>query len=100
DVRLAAVNAGQLANIAADDSLTAVSALLALQLQIGLAAAAPSIVLADSLEPPDSTAVLSEHPLLPIAAAEASLLSAQRTLALTRRIRFAPSLELGFDTGD
>jgi len=100
DVRLAAVNAGQLENIAADDSLTAVSALLALQLQMGLAADAPSIVLADSLEPPDSTAVLSEHPLLPIAAAEASLHSAQRTLALTRRSRFAPSLELGFDTGD
>jgi outer membrane protein TolC len=33
-------------------------------------------------------------------AAEASLRSAERSLAFARRSRFAPNLELGFDTGD
>ena len=100
DVRLAAVNAGQLDNIAVDDSLAAVSALLALQLQMGLAADEPSIALADSLAPPPVAETPVYHALLPIAAAEASLRSTERSLALTRRSRFAPSLELGFDTGD
>ena len=100
DVRLATVNAGQLENVAIDDSLTALSTLLALQLQMGLAAETPTIVLTDSLEPPSSTEAPGDHPLLPIAVAEASLHSAERSLALTRRSRFAPSLELGFDTGD
>ena len=49
DVRLAEVNAGQLANIAADDALAAVDALLAVQLAMGLPAETPTITLADSL---------------------------------------------------
>src|SRR5258706_1934865 len=100
DVRLAAVNAGQLANIAADDSLTALEKLLSLQLQMGLTGDQPAIVLVDSLRPPpDST--LTEGPgLLPIAAAEASLRSAERSLAFARRSRFAPTVQFGFDTGD
>src|SRR5213078_649687 len=100
DVRLATVNAGQLENIAVDDSLLALGTLLALQLQMGLSADTASIVLTDSLEPPASTEAAADHPLLPVAVAEASLHSAERSLALTRRSRFAPSLELGFDTGD
>src|SRR6266446_1549266 len=56
DVRLAAVNAGQLENIAADDSLAALETLLSLQLQMGLTGDQPAIVLVDSLRPPpDST---------------------------------------------
>src|SRR5881397_2505274 len=47
DVRLAAVSAGQLENAAADDSLAAVEALLAVQLAMGLPADAPTIALAD-----------------------------------------------------
>src|SRR5712691_5430478 len=43
--RLAAVNAGQLANVAADDSLAALAALMSLQLQMGLAGNEPTIVL-------------------------------------------------------
>ena len=43
DVRLAAVNAGQLENAAADDSLAALGTLLSLQLQMGLPADTPSI---------------------------------------------------------
>src|SRR3989440_8775450 len=52
DVRLAEVNAGQLENIAADDALVAVDALLAVQLAMGLPAETPTITLADSLVPP------------------------------------------------
>src|SRR5467141_1733211 len=71
DVRLAAVTAGQLANIAAD-----------------------------SLRPPPDSALTEGRVLLPIAAAEASLRSAERSLAFARRSRFAPNLQFGFDTGD
>src|SRR5256885_1664062 len=52
DVRLAAVNAGQLENIALDDSLAALGVLLSLQLQMGLTGDAPVIALADSLIAP------------------------------------------------
>src|SRR5438552_1066776 len=52
DVRLAAVNAGQLENVALDDSLASLSMLLSLQLQMGLPGDAPAIALADSLAAP------------------------------------------------
>jgi len=100
DVRLAAVNAGQLENIAADDSLAALGTLLALQLQMGLAGDAPAIKLVDSLSPPADVEAPEGRALLPIAAAEASVRSAERSLAFARRSRFAPNLQLGFDTGD
>lgn len=100
DVRLAAVNAGQMENIAVDDSLAALNALLSVQLQMGLAGVASTIVLADSLAPPASGEAAEGRALLPIAAAEATLRSAERSLAFSRRSRFAPNLELGIDTGD
>jgi cobalt-zinc-cadmium efflux system outer membrane protein len=102
DVRLAAVNAGQLENVAVDDSLAALGTLLSLQLEMGLAGDEPVIALVDSLVPPTSPD--SEAPdgraLLPVTAAEASLRSAERSLAFTRRSRFAPTFEVGFDTRD
>src|SRR6267378_146638 len=52
DVRLAAVNAGQLENAAIDDSLAALGTLLSLQLQMGLSGDEATIALADSLAPP------------------------------------------------
>jgi len=100
DVRLAAVNAGQLANVAADDSLTALSTLLSLQLQMGLTGDQPTIALVDSLRPQPDSALTEGRVLLPIAAAEASLRSAEQSLAFARRSRFTPSLQFGFDTGD
>ena len=100
DVRLAAVNAGQLTNAAADDSLTALEKLLSLQLQMGLTGDQPAIVLVDSLRPPPDSAPIEGRVLLPIAAAEASLHSAERALAFARRSRFAPNVQFGFDTGD
>src|SRR6266705_47632 len=106
DVRLAAVNAGQLQNAAIDDSLTALGTLLDLQLQMGLAGDTPTITLVDSLAVPEDSAppaaegaaVPGEY--LPVAAAAARLRSAERTLSFTRASRFAPSVEFGFDTGD
>src|SRR5258708_8558117 len=100
DVRLAAVNAGQLANTAADDSLAALEKLLSLQLQMGLTGDQPAIVLVDSLRPPPDSAPTEGRVLLPIAAAEASLRSAERSLAFASRTRFAPTVQFGFDTGD
>ena len=101
DVRLAAVNAGQLANTALDDSLAALSVLLSLQLQMGLTGDAPVIALRDSLvPPPDSIAPANPGDLLPVAAAAASLRSAERTVTFTRASRFAPSIEVGFDKVD
>src|SRR5207244_7203843 len=67
DVRLAEVNAGQLENVAADDALAAVDALLAVQLAMGLPAETPTITLADSLVPPppplDSAPAPAAEPL-------------------------------------
>jgi cobalt-zinc-cadmium efflux system outer membrane protein len=100
DVRLAAVNAGQLANTAADDSLAALETLLSLQLQMGLSGDERTITLVDSLRPPPDSTPTPGPVLLPIAAAEASLRSAERSLAFARRSRFAPNLQFGFDTGD
>src|SRR2546430_813135 len=79
DVRLAAVNAGQLENVALDGSLASLGVLLSLQLQMGLTGDAPAIALADSLiAPADSDrAGRREGELLPVAAATATLHSAE-----------------------
>jgi outer membrane protein, heavy metal efflux system len=101
DVRLAAVNAGQLQNAAIDDSLAALGTLLSLQLQMGLPGDTPAIVLVDSLATLDTAAEAAQPgAYLPVAAAEARLRSAERTLTFTRASRFAPSSQLGFDKGD
>src|SRR6266536_1925909 len=100
DVRLAAVNAGQLVNVAVDDSLAALDALLALQLQIGLAGNEPAIALADSLAPPVDSATAPAGEPLPVAAAAAALRSEQGAVTLAHRSLFAPSLEVGVEAGD
>src|SRR5213593_348708 len=92
DVRLAAVNAGQLQTAAIDDSMTALGGLLSLQLQMGLAGDTATIRLVDSLAATADS--LSAGPpageYLPVAAAAARLRSAERTLTFTRASRFAP----------
>ena len=103
DVRLAAVNAGQLENVASDDSLTSVAALLSVQLAMGLPGEESSITLGDSLAPPPpaDSAVSGTAEPLPVAAAAASLRSAERALTLAHRSVFgAPSLQLGVENGD
>src|SRR3989454_6597019 len=62
DVRLAAVNAGQLENIAIDDSLAALGSLLSLQLQMGLTGDDQTITLVDSLAAAKDTAALPVSP--------------------------------------
>jgi cobalt-zinc-cadmium efflux system outer membrane protein len=54
DVDLAAINAGQVANLSAADSLTSIAALLELQSLIGLPVDRPMIALVDSLALPDT----------------------------------------------
>src|SRR5260221_4438741 len=101
DVRLAAVNAGQLENIAADDSVTAVEALLSVQLAMGLPAEDVTIRLADSLAPPTDNVPAPAGEPLPVAAAAATFRASERTLSLAHRSAFAaPSLQVGFDNDD
>jgi len=101
DVQLATVNAGQLANDAAGDSADAVGALLDVQRVMGLAADRATIALADTLALPQADTGAAAGATLQIAAAEASVRSADAALALARRSAFAaPSLTFGFDTHD
>ena len=108
DVQLAAVNAGQLENSASDDSLATLGTLLSLQLQIGLGGDQPSIVLVDSLVPPDDSAPAppagpagtAAGEYLPVAAAAARVRAAERTVSFTRATLFAPSVQFGFDKVD
>src|SRR5258705_2542918 len=102
DVRLAAVNAGQLENTAIDDSLAALGSLLSLQLQMGLTGDDPAIALVDSLAAPADSANtnVAAGGYLPVVAAAARLRSAERTLTFTRASRFAPSIAFCVDQGD
>jgi cobalt-zinc-cadmium efflux system outer membrane protein len=101
DVQLATVNAGQMANDAAGDSVTAVTALLEVQRAMGLPSDRVSIALADSLELSRTDTARAAGATLQVAAAEAAARSADAGLALARRSVFAsPSLMLGFDSHD
>jgi cobalt-zinc-cadmium efflux system outer membrane protein len=103
DVHLAAVNAGQIENAAADDSVAAVEALVSVQLAMGLPGDDVSITLADSLAPPPPSPDGGTAPAvsLPVAAAVANLRSAERALTLAHRSALAaPSLQVGVERGD
>jgi len=101
DVRLAAVNAGQLENVAADDSIAAVQAHLSVQLAMGLPGEEVTITLADSLAPPADSMPAPAGESLPVAAAAATFRASERALSLAHRSVFAtPSLQVGFDTDD
>ena len=101
DVRLAEVNAGQLENVAADDSLAALDALLDVQLAMGLPGDTPGITLADSLVPPPDSAPGDPGEPLRVAAAAASLSSEQRALTLAHRsLMPAPSVQVGIERSD
>ncbi|MFI5309984.1 MAG: TolC family protein [Gemmatimonadales bacterium] len=101
DVQLASVNAGQLANAAAIDSLDAISDLLNVQSLMGQSADAPTIVLADSLALEAAGGTPSVGTPLLIAAAEEDARAAELALTLERRRLFpAASLSIGYDQGD
>jgi outer membrane protein, heavy metal efflux system len=104
DVLLASVNAGQLANAAALDSLEAISSVLAVQGAMGLGADVVSIVLGDTLEVA-SNAVQpgtgSTGTPLSLAAAEEDARAAELALTLERRRVFAaPAMSIGFEAKD
>ncbi len=129
DVDLAMVTAGQLVNAATDDSLSAVSSLLALQTLMGLPSDSVSIVLTDSLvlQPRDTATVrmaMGNSPVMlalpaPIAspfapsvaaalaaapsvlAAEASFSAAEQAVGVQRHsVWQLPSVNFGFEQGD
>jgi cobalt-zinc-cadmium efflux system outer membrane protein len=103
DVELATVNSGQVANVAAADSLTYVSTLLDLQTIMGVAADQLEIEAADSLGAPPTVddGSVPVTSTLEVAAAEQTLTSAQLGATLQRRsVWAAPALIAGFDWGD
>lgn len=113
DIELAMVSAGQLANAAAADSLAAVTALLDLQILMGLDARRVAISLADSLAllfteaeraiAPRSAVVVAAAVRVPlrVAAAEATLRAQDLSLRLARRrSALVPSVQLGIEGRD
>jgi cobalt-zinc-cadmium efflux system outer membrane protein len=105
DVQLALVNAGQLANAAAMDSLDAITGLLAVQAAMGQSADKPAIALGDTLEPMPAgveggAAAGAGAPLL-VAAAESDAQAADLALRMEKRRQFSPpALSLGFEAID
>lgn len=101
DVQLAAVNAGQQANAAANDSLEAISAVLAVQAVMGLPAVAATIILSDTLDTTLASGTIDGGtPLLILAAEQESRGADLSLLREKRRVFAAPSLSLGFESHD
>lgn len=106
EVELATINAGQQANTLAGDSLTFLSTVLDLQGVMGLPTNEPALLPTDSLGAPPSVAERDRAGIvvaapLGVAAAQASLASAQLAATVERRSLWAgPSLTAGFETGD
>jgi outer membrane protein TolC len=105
DVELATLTAGQQANAAAADSVTARATLLDLQALLGLAGDSIVVLPADSLEVPDSIAVGALAPLpgmpLQVASSAADLQAATLTARVQRRNELgSPGVTVGFETGD
>ena len=100
DVELARVNAGQQVNAAAGDSLVVQSALLDLQLAMGLDTDSVVAFPTDSLEAPPQPGTSGGEPLA-VSAAVAGLRSASSGLTAERRAAWgAPSLIAGIETHD
>jgi cobalt-zinc-cadmium efflux system outer membrane protein len=126
DVDLATITAGQQLNVAATDSLTYMSSVLAVQTLMGIAADSAAIVLVDSLRlapgeteamlraidsatarviasgaSPFAGATLTTGTTPSIAAAEATLAAAELAVVRERRSVFgAPSFQMGIEWGD
>jgi cobalt-zinc-cadmium efflux system outer membrane protein len=102
DVELATLNAGQQANAAAVDSLAYSSALLDLQVAMGISSERVNIMVDDSLSLPPALADTSATGMpLAIASAEAGLRSAELATRAQRRSLFSPfSITAGIETGD
>ena len=102
DVQLATISAGQQSNVAAVDSVAAISALLDVQTLIGVSADTVRIALADSLGLPAAPArIVPAGQPLRVAAASSAVTAADAQVALEKRSRFGtPSLTAGIEKGD
>ncbi len=102
DVQLAAVNAGQIANAAAQDSVSAITAVLDVQRAMGLAADTVTIALADTLDLPAADTALTTATTL--AGRGGARRRCGRPTPPSRWLGaascLAPSLTVGFDTHD
>jgi len=101
DVALAAITAGQAANEAVSDSLAVASALLDLQVVMGMTGREVRIALADTLgAPPTAPPGVDGRPLAVVAAAD-QVESASLALRVERRNVFGqPSIVAGVEHGD
>jgi len=101
EVEVARVSAGQLANIAAGDSLEAANAVLDVQASMGLPTQSATIALTDTLDlPPPAELPVTGTSLL-IAAAESDARAAELGVSVEGRWLFTqPALVLGFETED
>jgi cobalt-zinc-cadmium efflux system outer membrane protein len=113
DVELARVFAGQMQNIAINDSLAAIGSRIALQVLVGVSADSVELVPTEALVLSDSSATFSAPPpmiarvampsssLLPVAVAEREAETArQRVLVEQRRRLVLPSLSVGFESSN
>jgi outer membrane protein, heavy metal efflux system len=102
DVLLAAVNAGQAANLAIADSVTLISSIFDLQTVMGLDTTRIAIVPSDSLTMPPLTPPNAIPEIaLPIAAARQTLSAADLSVRVQRRSLFTPfSVQAGVEWGD
>lgn len=100
DVALARVSAGQAANAAANDSLTAISNLLDLQSVLGMTSDRIEVLTADSLGTPPGAAVPAQTSL-DVAAANLSLEAASLNARFQHRSIWQQfSISLGIEHGD
>lgn len=122
DVDLAAINAGQRANVAATDSLAAVTSLLGLQNLMGLPSDRPRVTLAESLEDLIAAAAATDRdvgpvtgvpartigarlqaPAVPLPVAAAAAIYESQDLALRvsrRRGALVPAIQIGVEGRD
>ncbi len=101
DVALATITAGQAANDATTDSLTLHSALLDLQIVMGIPGRDVRIGLRDSITPPPPPALVADGPPIAVAAAANQLEAASLALRVEKRsVIGQPAITAGWDSGD
>jgi len=101
DVALATITAGQAANDAAADSLTLHSALLDLQIVMGITGRQVRIALTDSLTMPPLAPTASDGRPLAVASAADQLEAAALALRVEKRsVIGQPAITAGWDSGD
>lgn len=106
DVELATLTAGQQANIAAGDSVTARAIVLELQALLGLAGDSALATPVDSLDVPETIGAVAvspppSGPPLQVASSSADLEAATLTARVQHRnVLGSPGITFGFETGD